>query len=147
MICSRCSFLQPRDKLTKYRSFMAGPFQAGATGNWNFTQSIISNHTAHIISTAQKRYPDRKITIEPTPEAEEAWSGEILQRSMAFAAMGGCTPSYLNGEGIMDSLPMEVKMKAARMGAWGEGIESFMNVLEAWEKDGKLEGLVVQCAD
>ena len=81
--------------------------------------------------------------IEPTNEAEEMWSGEILKRSMAFAGMAGCTPSYLNGEGIVDSLPMEVKMKAARMGIWGEGIESLMEVLEAWEKEGKLEGLLV----
>ena len=43
----------------------------------------------------------------------------------------------------MDSLPMEVKMKAARMGIWGEGIESFMHTIEAWERNGKLEGLEV----
>ncbi|KAJ9605521.1 hypothetical protein H2200_010178 [Cladophialophora chaetospira] len=122
---------------------MPGPFQAGATGNQNFTHDVMSNHAVQIITQAQARYPGQKVVIEPTIEAEEIWSGEILKRSMAFAAMGGCTPSYLNGEGIMDSLPMEIKMKAARMGIWGEGIESFMHTLEAWERDGKLEGLEV----
>ncbi len=122
---------------------MPGPFQAAATGNQNFVHDIMSNHAVQIITQAQARYPGQKVVIEPTVEAEEIWSGEIAKRSMSFAGMAGCTPSYLNGEGIMDSLPMEVKMKAARMGIWGEGIESFMRTLEAWEQDGKLEGLEV----
>lgn len=58
--------------------------------------------------------------------------------------MAGCTPSYLNGEGVMDSLPMDVRMKFARWGIWGEGLESFMNVMRRWEEDGKLEGLDVR---
>ncbi|KIW94912.1 uncharacterized protein Z519_04891 [Cladophialophora bantiana CBS 173.52] len=124
--------------------FMPGPFQAGATGNQNFTHDIMSNHVAQIITQAQAKYPGQRVVIEPTVEAEEKWTGEILKRSMSFAGMAGCTPGYLNGEGIMDAMPMEVKMKAARMGIWGEGIESFMNTLEAWENDGKLEGLEVK---
>ncbi|ETI26746.1 hypothetical protein G647_10191 [Cladophialophora carrionii CBS 160.54] len=123
--------------------FMPGPFQACATGNAIFTLDIMSNHAVEIIRQAQARFPGQKVVIEPTVEAEEEWSTEIAKRSMAFAAMAGCTPGYLNGEGIMDSLPVEVKMKAARMGIWGEGIESFMNTLETWEREGRLEGLTV----
>lgn len=44
----------------------------------------------------------------------------------------------------MDSLPMDVRMKFARWGIWGEGLESFMNVMRRWEEDGKLEGLDVR---
>ncbi|OQU98078.1 hypothetical protein CLAIMM_03909 [Cladophialophora immunda] len=124
--------------------FMPGPFQAAATGNQNFTLDIMSNHVAHIITQAQARHPGQKIVIEPTKDAEEMWSGEVVKRSMAFAAMAGCTPGYLNGEGIMDTMPMEVKMKAARMGIWGEGIGHFMVTIEAWEKAGQLEGLEVK---
>ena len=76
--------------------------------------------------------------------AEEAWTGEILRRSMAFAGLAGCTPGYLNGEGAMDRLPPELQMKVARMGIWGEGFESFMRVLAAWEDEGKLAGLDVR---
>ena len=125
--------------------FMPGPFQASATANQNFTLDVMSNHAAKIISQAHSRYPGKKVVIEPTAEAEEAWTGEILKRSFSSAGIAGCTPSYLNGEGILDSLPMEYKMKAARMGIWGDGIESFMKTLEAWEEDGKLEGLDVEC--
>ena len=124
--------------------FMPGPFQAGATANQNFTHHIMSNHISHIISQAQARFPGQKVVIEPIKEAEEVWTGEILKRSMGSAGMVGCTPSYLNGEGIIDQMGMEDRMKAARMGIWGEGIQSFKNVLETWEKDGKLEGLEVK---
>ena len=127
--------------------FMTGPFQAAATGNQNFTAHVIGDHIAYIVSQAISRYPGRKIVIEPTVEAEETWSGEILMRSLSFAGMAGCTPGYLNGEGVTDTLPMEVKMKAARMGIWGNGINDFIGVMEAWESDGKLEGLVVECVD
>jgi cation diffusion facilitator CzcD-associated flavoprotein CzcO len=126
--------------------FMPGPFQAGATANQNFTHDIMSNHAVEIMRQAQARFPGQKVVIEPTVEAEESWSAEIVKRSLAFAAMAGCTPSYLNGEGIMDRLPVEVKMKAARMGIWGEGIQDFMNTLEAWERKADLAGLEVRPA-
>jgi hypothetical protein len=122
---------------------MPGPFQCGATANQNFVHHIMSDHAATIYTQAQARYPGKKIVIEATKEAEEAWTGEILKRGLAFSALGGCTPGYLNGEGMMDSLPTEYKMKAARMGIWGEGILSFTDVLERWEKDERLEGLTV----
>ncbi|OAL32675.1 hypothetical protein AYO20_07833 [Fonsecaea nubica] len=124
--------------------FMPGPFQAAATGNQTFALDIMSSHVAHIISQAQAKHPGQKIVIEPTKEAEEIWSWEVLKRSIAFAGMAGCTPGYLNGEGVMDSLPMEAKMKVARMSIWGEGIQRFMETLETWEQTGKLEGLEVR---
>ncbi|KAK4945734.1 hypothetical protein LTR10_015082 [Elasticomyces elasticus] len=124
--------------------FIPGPFQAAATANQTFAADVLSDHVAYIITQAQAKYPGQKVVIEPTREAEEMWAGEILRRSLNSAGMAGCTPSYLNGEGVMDSLPMEVKMKAARWGIWGEGLESYMNVLKQWEDDGKLEGLDVQ---
>ncbi|KIW77302.1 hypothetical protein Z517_09748 [Fonsecaea pedrosoi CBS 271.37] len=124
--------------------FMPGPFQAAATGNQTFALDIMSSHVAHVISQAQAKHPGQKIVIEPTKEAEEIWSGEVLKRSIAFAGMAGCTPGYLNGEGVMDSLPMEAKMKIARMSIWGEGIQRFMETLKTWEQAGELEGLEVR---
>lgn len=124
--------------------FIPGPFQAGATANQNFTHDVTSSHVAYIVAAAQARFPGQKVVIEPTQPAEETWSGEILKRSLAFAGMAGCTPGYLNGEGIMDSLPTEVKMKAARMGIWGEGIHGYLRVLEEWEAEGNLQGLDIK---
>ncbi len=124
--------------------FMRGPFQAGATDNQNFTHDIMNNHIAQIIAQAQARHTGAaKVVIEPTRAAKEAWTREILKTAMGPAALAGCTPGYLTGEGIVDQLSLPEKMKAATWGLWGEGIESFMHVLEAWERDGKLEGLEV----
>ena len=125
--------------------FFPGPFQAGATANANFSASIVAAHVAYVISEVEKKYqPGEKVLIEPTEEGEAVWSGEILKRSMAFAAMAGCTPSYLNGEGFVDKMPMEEKMKMGKAGIWGEGIEGYMNELERWEKEGRMEGLDVR---
>ena len=124
--------------------FFPGPFQSGATANANFTADIVASHVAYVISEAEKKHPGEKVVIEPTVEGEEMWAGEILKRSMAFAGMAGCTPSWLNGEGMVDKMPMEKKMWMARAGIWGEGIEGYMNELERWEKDGKMEGLDVR---
>lgn len=138
--------------------FMPGPFQAAATANQSFTLDVLGDHVAQIIRQAQERVrqqpPGRdgdrgssRVVIEPTREAEEAWAAEIAKRSISFAGVGGCTPGYLNGEGAMaritESSPEEM-MKAARRSIWGEGIVSFMRVLERWEADGELRGLDVK---
>ena len=45
----------------------------------------------------------------------------------------------------MDQLPMEERMKYAKMAIWGEGISKFAEVLEKWQDEGKLEGLQINC--
>lgn len=123
--------------------FFPGPSQAGVTANFTFALDTLASHTAAILAEAERRAdePD-KLVVEVSKEAEEAWSMEILMRAGWFAAVGGCTPGYINNEGERDKgiKSMEDHMKAGRAAPWGEGIQSFVDVLTAWREDGRLKG-------
>ena len=132
--------------------FWPGPIQAGATANQMFVLDQLSTHVAYILSESerkaqQEKAPRRRFTIEPTAEAQEAWSMEILSRAVSFAGVGGCTPGYMNLEGGIDQISgMEEQMKAARGSIWGHGIEDYVSVIEGWRRQGGLEGLDIVVA-
>jgi hypothetical protein len=123
--------------------------QAGATVNQIFVLDQLATHIAYIVSesarrAAQEQKPVPKFSIEPTAEAEEEWSRQILYRAAAFAGIAGCTPGYLNKEGEIDRISKpEDQMKAARAGIWGEGITGYVETIEGWRKRGNLGGLEV----
>lgn len=111
-----------------------------------FTNDMLAQHIAYIITTASNGKRGEKIVIEPTAEAEEQWGLRIASMAVAGSAIIGCTPGYLNLEGMADMilhLPLEEQMKAARRGIWMKGIADYVAVIEEWRKDGKLDGLVV----
>ena len=130
--------------------FFPGPNQAGVTANQAYVLDLLSEHISWIISQAQKKADGgKKVTIEPTAEAEQAWSLQIAMQASAMAAMSGCTPSYLNNEGEADKIrtaPPEVQMKAARNSVWAKGIADYKKTIEAWRSQGDLEGLDVNVA-
>jgi hypothetical protein len=108
-------------------------------------------HIAYIIRKAHQTAgadADDVLAVEPSQEAEEAWSFEVVKRSLWFSSMGGCTPSYLTNEGAftMPHDPEEMT-RIARTMMWGEGFESYANVLRAWEEEGNLADVTVSCAD
>ena len=123
--------------------------QAGAGANQVFVVDQFARHVAYILSksaqrVAQEQQFGQTFTIEPTAEAEEEWSMQILSRAAHFAALAGCTPGYLNREGEMDRISgMEERMKAAKGAIWGDGILDYVNVLEGWRAQGNLSGLEV----
>jgi cation diffusion facilitator CzcD-associated flavoprotein CzcO len=129
--------------------FWPGPLQAGATANQMFVLDQLARHIAYILSesarrAAQEPQQGQKFTVEPTSEAEEEWSMQILSRAASFAGLAGCTPGYLNLEGDMDRISgMEAQMKAARGAIWGEGIADYVDVIEDWRVQGNLRGLEV----
>jgi hypothetical protein len=59
------------------------------------------------------------------------------------SALAGCTPSYINGEGAVDKMSMEEKMKSARGGTFGKGIAAYVREIEEWRERGDLSGLEV----
>lgn len=124
--------------------FWPGPYQTGASPNQMFLLETLSTHVAYIISESEKRAGDEKAIIEPTSEGEEAWAMRCLAGAATFAAMSGCTPSYLNSEGDTELVSMEEKMLAARQSPWSKGIEDYVHTIEAWREEGKLEGLDVR---
>lgn len=126
--------------------FWSGPGQAGATANNVVVLDTLAGHVAYMVSTAEKQKPGQRVTIEPTMEAESAWGMRVGSLATAGAAMMGCTPSYLNAEGMIDmiaQLPPEEQFKMAKRGIWGRGMIDFMKVLEEWRNEGSMQGLDV----
>ena len=130
--------------------FLPSPSQAGAGANYTFSLDVLAIHIAYILNEASKRAKalgGRRFTVEPSEEGEKAWTGEILKRASAFAAMGGCTPGYLNREGETAQSSLEEKMKDARKAPWGEGVASFLDVIEEWRSEGKLSNVEVNVVE
>ena len=131
--------------------FWPGPLQAGAAGNQTFLLDNLATHIAYILCESARRagkdQPVESFTIEPTLEAEEEWSMQVLMRAASFAGLAGCTPGYLNMEGEIDRVKgQEEQMKAARGAIWGEGMMSYVGVIEGWRGQGNLRGLEIMAA-
>lgn len=127
--------------------FFQGPNQAGASANMAYMMDVFSEHITYIISEASKRAKERggNIYIEPSQGAEEEWAKQITARAGAFAALSGCTPGYMNAEGAADKPKSGEQIAKAVKGAfWGEGIHSFVQVINQWRNEGTLEGLVLE---
>ena len=122
--------------------FFFGPSQAGATAHWTFPGDELAQHVAYMITTAEKQ-AGKRVLVEPSVEAEEAWTMQVMMRAISMAAISGCTPSYINAEGDIDRRSQEEQMKGARLSPWGDGYLSFLEVLEAWRANGKMEGLEI----
>lgn len=134
--------------------FYPGPNQAGAGPNQSYTLGVLSTHIAYIISQTVKlgnsRNGDKRgrVSVEPSAEAEEAWATRIVEMARGMAAVAGCTPGYLNGEGGLSGdtdMSMDEMIKMAKLSNWGLGIADYVELLEAWRGKGDMEGLVVQC--
>lgn len=127
--------------------FFSGPSQATASANFTSTLDTLAQHSTYIITEALKKAdPGQKVVIEPSKEAEEAWTRQIMSGAMIFAATSGCTPSYLNGEGAADNMSDEQKMKAAKGAMWSRGFNDFVELLQAWREKGDLPGLEIHCS-
>lgn len=123
------------------------PFnQCGVTANAMHSYQVTAEHTVYLISEAEKRHPGKKVLVEPTHEAEEAWAMRVMGNAAAFGGMVGCTPSYINAEGRTDKIreaPLEVQMKAARASPWGQGILDYQCIIRDWRENGDFEGVDV----
>lgn len=127
--------------------FFFGPFQAGTTAHWTWPADELAQHVAYMIVTAEKQAgPGKKVAIEPSVEAEEAWTMQIMMRAISMAAASGCTPGYINAEGDLDRRSPEEQGKTARMTPWGDGYLSFLDVIEGWRAEGKMDGLEITVA-
>lgn len=140
--------------------FFPGPNQAGAAPNQSYTLNVLSTHVAYIISQTVKKGStaptarngngdkQRKVTVEPSEEAEQAWASRIVSMARGMAALAGCTPGYINGEAGREGhteMSKETMAKLVRLSNWGLGIANYVEVLEAWRGKGDMEGLVVEC--
>lgn len=125
--------------------FFPGPHQAGASANAVYPLDWLSEHIAYLLSHAKRSSKNGKIFIEPTEDASEEWSQQIVARAAGFAALGGCTPGYLNAEGEADKpKSMEETMKGARAAMWGFGVADYVDKVNKWKATQKFEGLHFQ---
>jgi hypothetical protein len=125
--------------------FFPGPLQASATANYTHMLDQAAKHVAYIITEGAKMAKVNKFSIEPTVEAEEGWTGQIMRGAGNFAALVGCTPSYLNREGEVNKpKSLEEQMKAARGSIFPLGMLSYIETIEAWRNRGGLEGIEVK---
>ena len=112
----------------------ASGVQSGQGANFAHIIDEQSQHIAHLIDEARRR---ELRTIEPTAEAEHAWAQEVVASARGRQAyQAECTPGYYNNEGHFDPV-------LATNGAYWRGPTAFIRILDAWRRDGRLEGLEV----
>ncbi|KAF2634160.1 FAD/NAD(P)-binding domain-containing protein [Massarina eburnea CBS 473.64] len=124
--------------------FLSGPWQGCNSPNYLFGVDTHAKHAAYIYAESQRRAAGKKFAVSPTPEAAENWSMQVAMHSLPMGAIIGCTPSYFNVEGGLDQVPPEMQMIMARSGLWGSGIEDFIDIVEAWRKEGSMQGIQVE---
>ncbi|KAF9728340.1 flavin-binding monooxygenase-like family protein [Paraphaeosphaeria minitans] len=127
--------------------FWLGPSQTGATANTVAMIDGCSRHVAFIIGEVIRKYKSKSLTIQPTVEAEGAWTEKILDGSSVFATMGVCPPSYSTAEGDVfrraEQSP-EMKNKMQSTGLWPKGWNDYNRVIDEWRRKQPLEGLQIE---
>jgi cyclohexanone monooxygenase len=118
--------------------FMISLIQAGVSVNYTHIADEQAKHIAHVVATCLS---SGIASVEPAEEAVDAWVGSILARSAERRAfMDSCTPGYINQEGRRDSA---FDRNAPHPG----GPAAYIERLERWREDGRMEGLRVQSGD
>ena len=131
----------------EFPNFFLSLSQGGVCANNTHIYEANCDQVVYTVKKAEEQNPGKRVTIEPSKEAEETWSMRVAMNAAAFAGLAGCTPSYFNGQGKADAarqaMTQEQQMKAARAAPWGKGILDYQRITQAWRDEGKLEGLNV----
>lgn len=115
--------------------FIFSTIQSGFTANYPHALAEQSRHAAHIIAKARK---DGATRVEPTVEAEEAWTKEILDAVLDRRKFQEeCTPGYYNNEG-------QPNPAAASFASYGKGSNAFFKLIADWREEGSLDGLTLK---
>jgi cation diffusion facilitator CzcD-associated flavoprotein CzcO len=114
--------------------FILSIAQSGFTVNFPYLLDVQARHAAWVIAWALK---NDVIEIEATPEAEDAWVREVIDRSAASADRAkACTPGYYNREGQANA--------KTRQGSFFFGSPTeYADILQAWRADGSLPGFEI----
>ena len=135
--------------------FWLGTAQGPISANHASALDALAQITAYIISEAHARVGDktktqRRVVAEVDVAAEQAWGMRILQGAARFATISVCTPGYLTAEtgpgNPMEGKSMEDMIKAAKRSPWSAGMPAFLDLVEKWRAEGKLEGVVASVA-
>jgi cation diffusion facilitator CzcD-associated flavoprotein CzcO len=129
--------------------FFLSAAQAAATANYMHVLQVLSEHVSGVIVSAEGKEDGKKVLIQPSAAAEDAWGMQIAQTAVFFSAVAICTPSYLNLEGEAFAMPPAddhvAMMKKAKAAIWQGGLVEFTRKMEEWRADG-CEGVEVSVA-
>jgi hypothetical protein len=129
--------------------FFLSAAQAAATANYMHVLQVLSEHVSGVIVSAEEKEDGKKVLIQPSAAAEDAWGMQIAQNAVFFSAVAICTPSYLNLEGEAFAMPPAddhvAMMKKAKAAIWQGGLVEFTRKMEEWRADG-CEGVEVSVA-
>ncbi len=112
--------------------FIVSQAQAGMSPNFPHMLSEQTVHIAHIVEHCLQR---SIASIEPKPEAEQAWVDTIVRLGESRRKfIEACTPGYYNNEGRLSDAE-------ARSAPFGGGAIAFIKLLRQWREQGDLAGL------
>jgi hypothetical protein len=114
--------------------FMMSIAQSGLTVNFPYMINEQAKHVAYCVTQALERGIR---SFEVTAEAEADWVATILARAQDHTAFAEqCTPGYYNNEG-------KVSPQARQNFFFMGGPLEFVELLERWRDDGRMEGLAL----
>ena len=113
--------------------FNLGISQSGFKPNFTDMLAEQADHVVNLLSHMRARQLTR---IEPTAEAEAAWSKTIHHKATDTRAfLSQCTPGYYSGEGDLN--------KGLLVECYGGGSLEFSRIMAEWRLDGQLKGLTL----
>jgi cyclohexanone monooxygenase len=112
--------------------FIIHTAQAGFTVSFPHAMNEQAKHIAYILNECKKA---NAAVVEVTKEAEQAWVEHVIDMSrMSEKYQAECTPGYYNNEGKPNPV-------SRQNGAYGGGPSRFFKVVDAWRKEGAMQGL------
>ncbi|CEL11269.1 ausB [Aspergillus calidoustus] len=121
--------------------FFPGTSQAGVTANQSYMFDRAAEHVAYILhALCLRRGTETRLRLQPTVEAEEQWATRSVDQARAFAATRACAVGSYTIAARYESADGAA---LARHLPWGEGMASYVRVLEQWREAGTMEGLEI----
>jgi cation diffusion facilitator CzcD-associated flavoprotein CzcO len=125
------------------------PGLGGGPGSPNLTAvfDLEATHLANVLKEAARRVTDpTQLVIQPTKQAEDAWTDDVEKRALWYSAVLACTPGYFNHEGatmrLANSDP-EQRRLAMRRVLHGGGMAMYERMVREYDAKGDIEGFEV----
>jgi cation diffusion facilitator CzcD-associated flavoprotein CzcO len=125
------------------------PGLGGGPGSPNLTAvfDLEATHLANVLKEATRRVPDpSQLVIEPTKQAEDAWTDEVEKRALWYSVVLACTPGYFNHEGATMRLAAsgdDKRRLAMRRVLHGGGMAMYERIVREYDAKGDIEGFLV----
>lgn len=127
--------------------FLSGTIQSAVSPNNTGALDALARHAAYIVTEALSRSDDaNRVAVEPSEEAEESWSAEILKYDLFASPIAVCTPGFFNceGEALEPVSEEEEELKRRRGSCFMRGLPVFRQILADWKSEGQMAGSTVR---